>query len=127
MARKSVTQGSRRTPEQIEHDRAIRERFQRDKPSLAALVAGGEYSAPIKQGEYLTLMEFASQVKHTREQMKLSLADVSGLSGLDRSAISRLENGLIENPTIGTLLKVAKSLGKRLRIALEDDSAVGVR
>lgn len=60
------------------------------------------------------------QLKRVREEQNLSLADVSSRSGIDRSAISRLENGLVENLTLGTLIKVAKSLGKRIRIELED-------
>jgi XRE family transcriptional regulator of biofilm formation len=67
-------------------------------------------------------MEFAAQMKQVREQKQLSLTDVASRSGIDKSAISRLENGLTENPTIGTLSKVARSLGKRIRIELDDDT-----
>jgi len=124
MSKKRIVQNSNRSPEQIERERAVRADFQQARPSLAALVGGGEFTAPVKQGEYLTLMEFAARVKQAREQQNLSLSDVSSRSGIDKSAISRLENGLLENPTIGTLMKVAKSLGKRIRIDLEDDCPV---
>lgn len=120
MARKKVVRHTARSAEQIDRERGIREKFHADRPSLEALAASGEFTAPVKQGEYLALMEFAAQLKRVREEQNLSLADVSSRSGIDRSAISRLENGLVENLTLGTLIKVAKSLGKRTRIELED-------
>jgi DNA-binding XRE family transcriptional regulator len=124
MAKKRIVQSSGRSAAQIEREGAIRERFQRDRPSLESLTASGEFTPPVKQGEYLTLMEFAARVKEVREQKHLSLTDVASRSGIDKSAISRLENGLTENPTIGTLSKVARSLGKRIRIELDDDSPI---
>lgn len=127
MAKKRVVQDSSRSAARIEREREIRERFQRDRPSLESLTASGEFTPPMKQGEYLTLMEFAARMKEVREQKHLSLTDVASRSGIDKSAISRLENGLTENPTIGTLSKVARSLGKRIRIELDDVEASGAR
>jgi DNA-binding XRE family transcriptional regulator len=127
MAKKRVVQDSSRSAARIEREREIRERFQRDRPSLESLTASGEFTPPMKQGEYLTLMEFAARMKEVREQKHLSLTDVAIRSGIDKSAISRLENGLTENPTIGTLSKVARSLGKRIRIELDDVEASGAR
>jgi len=121
MARKRVVRNSGRSAAKIKREREIRERFQRDRPSLESLTSNGEFSPPVKQSEYLILMEFAARMKQVREQKQLSLTDVASRSGIDKSAISRLENGLTENPTIGTLSKVARSLGKRIRIELDDD------
>jgi ribosomal protein S18 acetylase RimI-like enzyme len=41
-----------RTPEEQARIDAVRERFQRERPSLEDLVASGEYEPPISQGEY---------------------------------------------------------------------------
>jgi transcriptional regulator with XRE-family HTH domain len=78
----------------------------------------------MKHGEYLALMRFAHLLKETRASQKLSLADLAERTGIDRSAISRLENGLTENPTVATLERLARSVGKRLRIELEDEGSV---
>jgi DNA-binding XRE family transcriptional regulator len=54
-----------------------------------------------------------------RERLGLSLTDVSERSGLDRTTISKLENGHIPNPTLRTLNLYARALGKRLKVVLE--------
>lgn len=110
-----------RTPEQIERDRQLRAKYQSSKPTLAELQASNEYFPAITQREYFEMLEFAARLKATREEMKLSLADLAEKSGIDRAAISRLENGQAENPTYNTLERVARALNKRLRLVLEDE------
>ncbi len=127
MAKRRVARDNMRSPDKIARERKIRDDFQRTRPSLQSLTASGEYSAPIKQGDYLLLMQLAARMKHAREQQRLSLTEVASRSGIDKAALSRLENGLAENPTIATLSKVARSLGKRIRIELDDDKAARVK
>lgn len=128
MAKKRVAKKkSSRSPTQIVRDRAIREEFQQARPSLKSLTASGAYTPPIKQGEYLVLMQLAARMKAAREQQRLSLTEVASRSGIDKAALSRLENGLADNPTVSTLTKVARSLGKRIRIELDDDMSVRVK
>lgn len=109
-----------RTAAQAAREKVIRERFQRDKPSLDELVESGEYSEPISQGEYLAMMVLAAEIRKVREERRLSLAEVAKRSGIGKAALSRLENGKADNPTISTLARVAASVGKRIRIVLED-------
>jgi ribosome-binding protein aMBF1 (putative translation factor) len=127
MAMKRETRDQRnRSPQEVARLREIRERFQREKPSLSSLVASGEFSPPIKQGEYFLVMQLAAMLKKERENSGLTLQNLSDATGIDRSAISRIENGVAENPTIGTIAKIAGSLGKRLVFAFEDD-VVGIK
>jgi len=49
-----------------------------------------------------------------RKKAGMSLAAVSELSGIDRAALSRLENGRQSNPTVSTLYRYAAALGKEL-------------
>jgi transcriptional regulator with XRE-family HTH domain len=48
----------------------------------------------------------------------LSLADVAARSGIDKASLSRLENGLYPNPTMNTLARYARVIGKRLILDL---------
>lgn len=48
------------------------------------------------------------------------MADIYDRTGIDRSAISKLENVTNENPTIDTLLRYAEVVGKRLQIQVLD-------
>lgn len=60
------------------------------------------------------------ELKAAREAKGLSLADVTQLTGMDRSALSKLENGQRSNPTVETLVRYAEAVGKRLVVSLAD-------
>ena len=59
-------------------------------------------------------------LKAAREAKGLSLADVHAQTGIDRSALSKLENVTNENPTMETLFRYAEIVGKRLEIQVLD-------
>ncbi|MES1213817.1 MAG: helix-turn-helix transcriptional regulator [Singulisphaera sp.] len=112
-----------RTPEEIQRDKAIRDRFQAERPTLSDLVASGECAPPVPQGGYLALMRLFACIKQIREQQQLSLSEVAQKTGIDKAQLSRLENGQVDNPTYQTLERLAVALGKRLEIQLHDDCA----
>ncbi len=121
MRRKRTYRKDLLTSEQLARDRALRERFQAERPALESLVASGESSEPVPQSEFLSLMEFSGAVKALRKELGMSLSDVAEVSGIDKAALSRLESGQVDNPTLGTLERVANALGKSVRLALEDN------
>ena len=81
--------------------------------ALAGLVrrATGGGGVPVT-GALLTL-------KAVREAAGVSLTDLAAKAGMQKSTLSRLENG-DRNPTVRTLERVAAALGKRLVVRLED-------
>jgi len=66
------------------------------------------------------LQELLRQLKAAREAKGLSLADLTELTGMDRSALSKLETGQRPNPTIETLVRYAEAVGKRLVVSLTE-------
>jgi transcriptional regulator with XRE-family HTH domain len=66
------------------------------------------------------LQELLKQLKSAREKKGLSLSDLTELTGMDRSALSKLETGQRANPTIETLVRYAEAVGKRLVVSLTD-------
>ena len=102
------------TPEQQAAEQAIRERFQRDEPSLQDLVDSGDIDQVYSMGEYWELRKTFAALKSLREQQGLSITDMAERTGMDRAMISRLENGQIDNPTLATVGRYAKALGKRV-------------
>ena len=100
-----------RTAEQQRELEEIRKRFQRERPSLAELQASGDAGEAVPLGEYLDLRLMLATLKKHREHQGLSLADVADRSGMDRSAVSRLENGAYVNPTVDTLHRYAEAIG----------------
>ena len=59
-------------------------------------------------------------LRREREAGGLSLADLAERTGMDKAALSRLENGRQRNPTLHTLTRYARAVGKSLRLSLED-------
>ena len=100
--------------------KATREKFQRERPFLQQLIESGEYDGPIPHGVFLSLMAALHDLKAARTNAGLSLADVAEKSGIDKAALSRLETGVHENPTVQTLARYAAAVGKRITFGLED-------
>ncbi len=120
MTKKNTTPPINFTAEERARHKAIRERFQRDRPSLDELLAGGDCIGPLRHGAYLNFLQAMHALKAERERRGLSLSDVSKRSGIDPAAISRLENGKQANPTIDTILRYADALGKQLVWTFQD-------
>src|SRR5437764_9576670 len=108
------------SPEDRARHKAIREKFQKERPSLKELVESGDAPPSMPLGVYLELRAALAALKKAREEAGLSLADVADRSGIDKAALSRLENGVHDNPTVETLMRYAAALGKKLAWSLQD-------
>jgi predicted transcriptional regulator len=111
MSGKRIHRKLERTPGQQRELEEVRERFQRERPGLEDLLAAGDAAEVVPQGEYLELRAMLGTLKKHRERQGLSLTDVANRSGMDRAAISRLENGVYLNPTVDTLYRYAQAVG----------------
>ena len=61
--------------------------------------------------------EVMSEIAHERERAGLTQKELAERIGMRQSNLSRLENGN-GNPSLQTLAKIARGLGKRLEIRL---------
>jgi len=111
MNAKRIHRKIERTPEQQRQLEEVREQFQRERPGLEDLLASGDATEVVSQGEYLDLRAMLATLKRHRQRQKLSLANVADRSGMDRAAVSRLENGVYVNPTVDTLYRYAQAVG----------------
>jgi DNA-binding XRE family transcriptional regulator len=98
---------------------AIREKFRNWHPSPEELIATGEGGNFDLHGEYRELRPLVEEIKRAREEVGLTLAEVSRRCGIDQPALSRLENGHNKNPTLDTLWRYAAALGRRLILTTE--------
>ena len=110
---------SQRTPDDLAELRAERAQFSRTRPGPEEVAASGDFDGPYRQGDLLTLLSTLATLRLERERQGLSLADVAGRSGLDKSMLSRLENGKILNPTVTTLWRYADAVGMSLKLSAE--------
>jgi DNA-binding XRE family transcriptional regulator len=110
---KRITRDRRLTPEEAAKYKGIREQVAEELPDLIA--RHHERTAGLDQ-----LDQLVGQLKAAREEKGLSLADLTELTGMDRSALSKLETGQRANPTVETLVRYAEAVGKRLVVSLTD-------
>lgn len=109
-----------RTPAENAELHAIREKFQSEKPTNEQLVETGEYPPFMPHREYMDIQAILSALKQERQRQGLSLSDVEQKTGIDKAALSRLENGRQANPTFETIRRYAAGLGKQLVHTLTD-------
>jgi DNA-binding XRE family transcriptional regulator len=101
---------------------AIRAEFEHC-PAQEELVASGAYEGPIKSGAYFAVKLVVHELKQARQAAGLTLAGLSKLTGMDQATLSRLENGRQPNPTVDTLWRYARAVGKQLILAQADAAA----
>ncbi len=111
---KRIIRDRRLSPEETAKYKAIREQVQTELPDLIA--RHHERMAALDQ-----LDELLRQLKAAREAKGLSLSDLTELTGMDASALSKLETGQRANPTVETLVRYAEAVGKRLVVSLVED------
>jgi ribosome-binding protein aMBF1 (putative translation factor) len=108
---KRITRDRRLTPEEAAKYKKLREQIADELPELVE--RHHERMAALDQ-----LQDLLVQLKAAREAKGLSLTDLTELTGMDPSAISKLETGQRANPTVETLVRYAEAVGKRLVVSL---------
>ena len=68
------------------------------------------------------LRQVLAALRAERERQGLSLADINERTGIDRAALSRLENNEDANPTLNTLERYAEAVGKQMVVLLSENS-----
>lgn len=80
-----------------------------------------EEGKTVRKVKALPNVEIGEVVSCTRYDSEVTQKQLSELTGIDQSDISKIERGAA-NPSVGTLKKIAKALGKELRISFVDAS-----
>jgi DNA-binding XRE family transcriptional regulator len=113
MTKHRVIRDRRLTPKEAARLRKIREGIAEELPDLVARHHD-------RQAAFDQLTGLLKQLKAAREQRGLSLSDLTELTGMDRSALSKLETGQRSNPTLDTLVRYAEAVDKRIVVSLTD-------
>jgi len=107
------------SPEQRAQHQAIRDAFRDWHPGPEELIASGAAARLGLNVVHFPAEELLRRLKASREAAGLTLADVSARCGIDQPALSRLENGHTQNPTLDTLWRYAAAVGRRLVLSAE--------
>jgi predicted transcriptional regulator len=110
---KRIIRDRRLSPKEAARYKFLREQIARELPDLIA-------RHHVRMATLEHLQRLFTQLKAAREAKGLSLADLTQLTGMDRSALSKLETGQRANPTVETLVRYAEAVGKRLVVSLAD-------
>jgi DNA-binding XRE family transcriptional regulator len=110
---KRIIRGRALTRKEAARYKDIRQKINKELPDL--INRHHERMAAIDQ-----LRDLLMQLKAARKAKGLSLSVLTELTGMDRSAISKLETGQRANPTVETLIRYAEAVGKRLVVTLSD-------
>jgi DNA-binding phage protein len=105
------------TEAEKERHRLAREQIASELPEIKA--RGREALEKIRR-EGTPISYIVSALRAERERQGISLADLNQRSGIDRAALSRLENNEEANPTLNTLQRYAAAIGKEMVVVLTD-------
>ena len=110
---KRVSRGRNLTHRESARYNKVRKQIDKEKPLI-----NDRIKAKLATAE--TILAIGRQLKAIREAQGKSLADIRNLTGMDRSAISKLERGERENQSVATLVRYAQALGKTVTVAIAD-------
>ena len=108
-----VSRGRKLTPEEAAQYRQLRADIEREKPAINAEIR-------VQLAEQRELAAVFDELKQVRQALGLSLTEIQERTGIDRSALSKLENEHCANFTLDTVRKYAQAVGKRVLVTVAD-------
>jgi ribosome-binding protein aMBF1 (putative translation factor) len=118
---KSVQKKTERSPEEAARLRELRERYQREKPSIADLEARGAEFATL--GEVVLLRCLADELRQERERQGLTREQLAERLHMSPETLAGLEAGTVGKLTLGALSRIAHALGKQIACSLVEKVA----
>ncbi len=110
-----------RTPEARDLEAQERQTLKREYLETGTLKTTGDGTT---MGDLVGFRRFIMSLRRERQRLGLSLADVAERAGIDKAALSRLENGQHLNPTVNTLARYAHAIGKHLTWGTIETAAI---
>ena len=75
--------------------------------------------------EELKALRVGVQIAKLRQQKRMSQTELAAKAGMSAPNVSRIENSPSQNMTLGTLVKLARALGREVEIALPARRTIG--
>jgi DNA-binding Xre family transcriptional regulator len=107
------------TSEERARHTAIRQQI---KDELPEIKNRAKQRLSLLKKEGTPLRQILGALRAERQRQGLSLADINERTGIDRAALSRLENNEEANPTLATLERYAEAIGKQVVVILSEPS-----
>ena len=113
---KSIQRKIERSPEELARLREVRERYQREKPSISGLEAQGAEFTTL--GEVILLRCLADDLRQERVRQGLTEKELAERLDLTPEALAGIEAGTVGMLTLGILSRIAHALGKQIAYSL---------
>jgi DNA-binding phage protein len=107
------------TDEERERHLQVREQIADELPEIKQRARA---KLALLRQEGTPLRQVLAALRAERERQGLSLADINERTGIDRAALSRLENNEDANPTLNTLERYAEAVGKQMVVLLSESA-----
>jgi hypothetical protein len=107
----------RSTPEESKRHEDIRQEIEHELPDIRVHAAR---QLELSSHEGIPIRQLPGTLRAERQRLGLRLADIYERTGIDRAALSRLENNEDANPALTTLKRCAEAPGKRMVVVLSD-------
>lgn len=118
---KSIQQKTVRSPEEVARLRELRERYQREKPSIADLESQGAEFATL--GEVVFLRCLADELRQERERQELTREQLAERLNMSPETLAGIEVGTVGELRLGVLSRIAHALGKQIAYSLVEKVA----
>ena len=108
------------TDEERKRHTTVREQIEVELPDIKQRA---RHRLELIKKEGTPLRQVLAALRAERERRGLSLSDINERTGIDRAALSRLENNENANPTLATLERYAEAVGKQVVVLLSEQTA----
>ena len=108
------------TDEERKRHTTVREQIEVELPDIKQRA---RHRLELIKKEGTPLRQVLAALRAERERRGLSLSDINERTGIDRAALSRLENNENANPTLATLERYAEAVGKQVVVLLSEPTA----
>lgn len=102
----------------VKHDRDIRALHHSSRNAKELAAFNQNSSVDVTLGKVTNMspeMQLKQFLHDTRKALNISQRELSKMSGVNQSNLSKIENGII-NPSIATIQKVASCLGHKVEL-----------
>ncbi|WP_417731218.1 helix-turn-helix domain-containing protein [Rosistilla oblonga] len=99
---------------------AFQQAVAQERAARSENVAAAAQTAARLRSEAELSRQTMTLLKNARVAAGVSLSEMEARTGMQKSALSRLENNAAPNPTLATLQRYAVAVGKRLTLGFED-------
>jgi hypothetical protein len=96
----------------------LREAIETEFPPGKARCPPHDDNQPATLGENFDLRALVGALRKARQSQGLRLADIQEVTGIDQSALCRIESAENANPTVNTLIRYARAVGRRIDVTL---------